>query len=116
MAEVSINKDDFTPLNLEQSAQVLSRPSLSYWQDAWIRLKSNRRALFSLYIVIGLLAFTLFGPFVWTTDPSTQDLDQVSQPPWADRSATIVAPYTLWRGETLIAGSGLRSQAGARPA
>ena len=43
--------DDFAPLAAEQRRQQLSRPSLSYWQDAWIRLRANRRAILSLYIV-----------------------------------------------------------------
>jgi hypothetical protein len=36
---------DFSPVGTEREAQTLSRPSLSYWQDAWLRLKANRRAL-----------------------------------------------------------------------
>ncbi len=108
MAE-SYRAEDFEPLHVDQATQTLSRPSLSYWQDAWVRLKANRRALFSLYIVLALLAFTLFGPMLWTVDPASQDLDQVSQPPWADRSATLVAPYEPWQGEPAEPGSGLHA-------
>ena len=98
---------DFSPLGTGESAQQLSRPSLSYWQDAWLRLKANRRALFSLFLVIALLLFTLVGPWLWRADPAVQDLDQISQPPGVDRSALIVEPYQPWSvGE--VAGSGLR--------
>ena len=38
----------FEPLAGEQRVQQLTRPSLSYWQDAWIRLRANRRAILSL--------------------------------------------------------------------
>ena len=92
----------FQPLMTEQRAQMLTRPSLSYWEDAWRRLKSNRRALISLYIVIGLLAFTVLGPLVWTIDPAAQDLDQISTPPGADRSATLVEPYRPWDGSSAL--------------
>ncbi len=92
---------DLTPVAVEHIAEVLTRPSLSYWQDAWIRLKANRRALISLYIVIALLLFTLLGPLLWTIDPSLQDLDQISQPPGVDRMATLVTPYAPWHGESL---------------
>jgi oligopeptide transport system permease protein len=34
------------------------RPSRSYWQDAWARLKANRRAIASLYIIVFLMLFT----------------------------------------------------------
>jgi oligopeptide transport system permease protein len=98
----------FEPLMGEQRMQVLSRPSLSYWQDAWIRLKANRRAIISLYIVVGLLLFTVLGPMIWQVNPAAQDLDQLSRPPLADRSATLVGPYQAWDGYALAPGTGLR--------
>lgn len=91
---------EFAPHASAQHGQALSRPSLSYWQDAWIRLKSNKRALGSLYIIIGLLAFTLLGPMLWSVNPSAQDLDQISAPPGEDRSALIVPEYEPWAGPT----------------
>ncbi len=87
-------------VQVEREVETVSRPSLSYWQDAWIRLKANRRALFSLFLVLALLAFTVLGPFVWTVDPAAQDLDQISVPPGADRTATVADDYAPWRGVT----------------
>ena len=101
MAELSLNKGDFQPLRSEVEIQQLSRPSLSYWQDAWQRLRGNGRALLSLWIVIGLVAFTLVGPVLWDVDPSYQDVDQISRSPFSSRRATIVAPYLPWDGSTL---------------
>ncbi len=102
--------DAFEPLHIHERKHGTTRPSLSYWQDAWLRLRDNKRALISLYLVVGLLLFTLFGPLFWNVSPSVQDLDQVSKPPWASREAVIVAPYTLWHGETTTpSGSGLRT-------
>jgi oligopeptide transport system permease protein len=102
----------FEPLMGEQRTQGLARPSMSYWQDAWVRLKANRRAIISLYIVIGLVLFTVLGPVVWPVNPSAQDLDQISQPPWASRSATLVGPHRPWEGDVgLPEGSGLRAAA-----
>ncbi|MFT4860917.1 MAG: oligopeptide transport system permease protein [Pseudohongiellaceae bacterium] len=94
---------DFSPLQDRQATQGISRPSLSYWQDAWIRLNSNKRAIASLYVVIALLLFTLVGPFVWSVDPSAQDLDQVSQPPRAALSARLVAEIEPWIGDPSLA-------------
>jgi oligopeptide transport system permease protein len=98
---------DFSLVGTEREVQSLSRPSLSYWQDAWLRLKANRRALVSLFLVIGLLLFTLVGPWLWQVNPAAQDLDQVSQPPGVDRSALVVDPYTPWLGGA-TAGTRLR--------
>jgi len=89
---------DFAPHVSQHHSQALSRPSLSYWQDAWIRLKANKRAIASLYLIIGLLVFTLIGPLVWQVNSSEQDLDQLSVPPGSARSALIVPDYESWTG------------------
>jgi len=96
MAEVSLPSNAFEPVTVERRVQQLTRPSLSYWQDAWLRLKRNRRALASAYIIVALLAFTTLGPLLWRVDPASQDVDQVSQTPWAGRTATVVPPYSPW--------------------
>ena len=92
----------FAPVVAERDVEVISRPSLSYWRDAWIRLKANRRALISLYIVVALGIFTLIGP-LFVPPHSIQDLDQISSPPGADRSAIIVERYVPWSGVTVSA-------------
>ncbi|MCH8142306.1 MAG: ABC transporter permease [Proteobacteria bacterium] len=102
MSATAFASRDFEPLVHTRVVQSISRPSLSYWQDAWIRLKANTRALVSLYIVIALMAFTILGPVVWNIDPSLQDLDQISIPPGTDRRATLVAPYQPWDGTTFL--------------
>ncbi|MDE0479800.1 MAG: ABC transporter permease [Gammaproteobacteria bacterium] len=89
---------DFLPLGEQCDVHGISRPSLSYLQDAWLRLKANRRALASLYLVFGLLFFTIAGPWLWRVDPAVQDLDQISQPPGVDRAALIVPDYQSWGG------------------
>jgi oligopeptide transport system permease protein len=89
---------DFAPAPNQAHAERIVRPSLSYWQDVWQRLKKNRRALTSLYIVITLLVFTLIGPLLWTQDPSLQDLDAISQGPSWGSTALVVEDPTLWKG------------------
>lgn len=96
---------DFETLTGQSSAPALVRPSRSYWQDAWGRLKANRRAIVSLFIIIGLLIFTFIGPLVWRVNPALQDIDQISIAPGADRRAVIVEPFTAWDGITGVASS-----------
>jgi oligopeptide transport system permease protein len=90
--------EDFAPATTKVDAEQISRPSLSYWQDAWIRLKKNTRAIISLYIVIGLALFTLVGPYVWRVDPALQDLNQISQPPAWPKTAILVDTYDRFDG------------------
>ncbi len=95
-ADPALMQGAFEPMHNELRVQKLTRPSLSYWQDAWQRLKANKRAILSLYIIIGLLLFTVLGPQVWRVNPAEQDLLQISSAPGADRSAILVAPYAPW--------------------
>ena len=94
----SLRPEDFQPVTHREDSHGLSRPSRSYWQDAWRRLRHNRRALVSLWIVSALLAFALLGPLLWQVDPARQDIDQISQAPGADRNALVVDPYSPWNG------------------
>ncbi|MGI9322604.1 MAG: hypothetical protein ACR2PJ_03380, partial [Pseudomonadales bacterium] len=86
--------DSFKPAVRGSDAPQIARPSLSYWQDAWARLRKNNRAILSLGIIVLLGFFTLLGPVVWGVDPGLQDLGQVSQPPSLPKSALVAAPYT----------------------
>lgn len=99
-AAFAFGPGDFEQVATERRTQTLSRPSVSYWQDAWRRLKDNRRALISLWLVIALAFFTLAGPLLWRVDPAVQDLDQVSQPPGLPQVAVVVEPYVPWAGLT----------------
>lgn len=108
MSDQALEPNAFQPLHHTQEVQSISRPSLSYWQDAWMRLKANGRAINSLYLVIGLLIFTIVGPWLWQVDPAVQDADQISQPPGTDRRVTLVPNYTPWYGDAEAPGEGLR--------
>ncbi len=90
--------DMFERLETQDTADVIARPSLSYWQDAWVRLKKNTRAIISLNIIILLAIFTLIGPLVWQVDPALQDLNQVSQSPSLPKTAQVVDAYRGWQG------------------
>lgn len=97
-----LTSDDFQRVETQKGVPDIVRPSLSYWQDAWLRLKANKRALVSLYLVAGLLLFSTIGPLLWTMDPALQDLDQIGIPPASDRRAIVVPEYTPWDGTSIL--------------
>ncbi len=102
LTEYRPQSGDFEKTEISAGVQELTRPSLSYWQDAWVRLARNRRALASLYLVIALILFTLVGPVIWRVDPTVQDLDQISQSPsFGGKTAIIAPPYEEWEGVVL---------------
>ena len=103
----SLSPSDFERITGHNEKESISRPSLSYWADAWLRLKANKRALFSLYLIITLLLFTVVGPLIWTVNPAFQDLDQISQAPGSSRLAVIIDDYEPWSGQSRSQEEGL---------
>ncbi len=89
---------DFLPASRVGIASSLSRPSLSYWQDAWRRLRKNKQSLASLFVVAFLLAFVFVGPLVWTIDPNHQDQTQTSIGLSAGATAVVIGNREDWAG------------------
>lgn len=89
----ALSAADFEPIAASRPVHAIVRPSLSYWQDAWRRLRANPRAMVSLAVVVLLLAFTLVGPLLWPVDAAQQDLDQISAPPGFGARARVVAEF-----------------------
>lgn len=74
--------DDFNPVQNEQRASKEQiRPSLTYWADAWRRLKKNRLALIGLIGVFIILLFGIFGPYLTPYSYSYQQTDFSNIPP-----------------------------------
>ncbi|MBN2557199.1 MAG: ABC transporter permease [Clostridia bacterium] len=57
------------------------RPSLTYWQDAWRRLKKNIGAMIGLAGVVLMLLFGFLGPQFTDFSYSDQNLDYSNLPP-----------------------------------
>lgn len=52
---------EFVETNYEDSETV--RPSLTYWQDAWRRLKKNKSSMVGLVVIAAIVFFGVIGPF-----------------------------------------------------
>ncbi len=57
------------------------RPSLTYWQDAWRRLKKNVLSMLGLSVIFLLILFAAFGNAFTDWSYSDQDLDMSNLPP-----------------------------------
>jgi oligopeptide transport system permease protein len=85
-----LRPEDFAPVTESRGERGPTRPSLSYWADAWIRLKKNRQAIVSLGIVVFLVLFCTVGPLVWRVDPHQQDLSRYLEAPSFGRTAVVL--------------------------
>lgn len=101
MSATDLTPTDFAALPRQHSADQLTRPSLSYWADAWRRLRANPRGMSSLGLILALLAFVTVGPLIWTVDPAAQDVDQIGIGPGADRLVTLTTTFMPWEPEAL---------------
>lgn len=77
---------DFTPLALAKgdTAGVASSLSLSYWQDAWLRLKKDKAAMLGLIFILALLLFAIIGPAFSSYSYEDQNFMQANLSPSAE--------------------------------
>jgi len=80
-----MNKDNFTFVDSsEKLDNEQIRPSLTYWQDVWRRLKKNKLAIMGLSGVVLIVLFAVFGPLFRPFSYSDQDLRFKNIPPKID--------------------------------
>ncbi|WP_424253811.1 oligopeptide ABC transporter permease [Carnobacterium sp.] len=59
----------------------ITAPSLSFLEDSWRRLKKNKAAVISLFILIIFILLSLFAPIVSPHDPDFQTVSHANLPP-----------------------------------
>lgn len=74
----------FRPLQKQDVPAELVRPSTTYWQDAWRRLKENRVAMGSLVLIVLILLLAVVGPMLSPHTYSGQDFSRKNQGPSAE--------------------------------
>lgn len=80
MAELS--KDKFIIEGKTASdAEAIVRPSLTYWADAWRRLKKNKLAIISMVILVIIALFAIIAPIMSDYDYRTGDLLMTNEAP-----------------------------------
>jgi len=60
----------------------ISRPSLSYWKDAWRRIKKNKVAFTGLIIIILYTIFSIIGPYMVEYSYSATNAQNTNLPPF----------------------------------
>jgi len=67
--------DRFQPINrVAESEFTFARPAITYWRDAWRRLKQNRAAMVGLALIIVLFLAATIGPLCSPYSYSDQNL------------------------------------------
>lgn len=79
--EVIVTKDKFKrAIKNREQMESIARPNLSYWQDAWRRIKKNKVAYYSLVLIIVYILFAIFAPMLSPYDFAKQDVSLMNAP------------------------------------
>jgi len=76
-----ISKDMFRPMEKTTSREAILRPSVSYWQDAWRRLRANKMAMAGLIILVIIALLAILAPMFSAYDYETQYLKETNLRP-----------------------------------
>jgi oligopeptide transport system permease protein len=84
---MALNKDRiaverFAPAVIDSSkSEEINKPSLSFWQDAWMRVRKNKGALVSLVVMVLLIIMAFLGPVISGKEFDTQNVTLANLPP-----------------------------------
>lgn len=67
-----------------QDNEEITRPSKSYWQDAWARFRKDPLAMIGLCVIIVMAVAAIFGPMFSEYTYDGQNLENGNQPPSAE--------------------------------
>ena len=76
------HKEQFARVGVdEQASENLVRPSISYWQDAFRRLKKNKVAMASLILLLIIVFMCIFAPYIYPHPYDEQNIEFTNQGP-----------------------------------
>ncbi|MCA9765052.1 MAG: ABC transporter permease [Carnobacterium sp.] len=80
---IKLSPDMFNPADSSDKVdnERISAPSLSFLEDSWRRLKKNKAAVISLFILIIFIMLSVFAPIVSPHDPDFQIVSHANLPP-----------------------------------
>lgn len=82
LAKDQITQDMFQPAQISSDeADLVSRPSIGFWKDAWIRLAKNKGAIVGLVLIIFIVVMAFAGPHMNHWGFNDQSLDRQNLPP-----------------------------------
>ena len=78
-----LNRDKFDIIGCADSdTDIIVRPNIGYWADAWRRLKKNKVAMVSLVLLIIIIGMALIGPFLSPYAFDEQNYDILDKTPF----------------------------------
>lgn len=77
-----IPTESFDRVHIDSSqAERITKPSLSFWQDAWLRIRKNKAAIVSIFLLVFIIIMAFVGPMISPHDAETQTITHANLPP-----------------------------------
>ena len=74
--------ESFKRITIDSSqAERITKPSLSFWQDAWLRIRKNKAAIVSFILLIMIIVMSFVGPMISPHDAEKQTITHANLPP-----------------------------------
>lgn len=84
MDDLDIPAEWFDPLpDDEKFCEQINRPSISYWQNAWIKIKADKLAIIGFIVIFLMILLAVFGPMLSPYTYEQQDHTALYQAPSA---------------------------------
>ncbi|WP_071459149.1 oligopeptide ABC transporter permease [Bacillus massilinigeriensis] len=81
-SDIKIPKDRFRPAVIDSSkSEEINKPSLNFWQDAWLRVRKNKGAIASMVIMLIVVLLAFIGPLISGKSFSEQTVSHNHLPP-----------------------------------
>ena len=65
--DFELKTEDFAFTGTREKQNQILRPSVSYWQDAWRRLKKNKAAILAIIVLAVVVIMCIIGPSLTPT-------------------------------------------------
>lgn len=69
---ITMNRDE---------AETIGKPSMNFWQDAWFRIRKNKAAIVSIFILVFIVVMAFVGPYMVDHDPDDVNVTHANLPP-----------------------------------
>lgn len=91
----AIDAAKFQPLqkNTKEEREAIAAPSLTFFQDSWRRLKKNKAAVFSIVLLLIIIAISIITIFVSPHDPTAQNVKFTKS---ASQNSRTQSPRIKW--------------------
>ncbi|MGM9923963.1 MAG: oligopeptide ABC transporter permease [Bacillus sp. (in: firmicutes)] len=80
--EQKIPQNKFQPAIMDTAKQEeILKPSLNFWQDAWLRIRKNKGAIVSIVLIAIIVLMAFIGPMISGKEGDTQNVKHANLPP-----------------------------------